>query len=270
MPQVNVNGTLLNYSVDGPDNGEVVMLSNSLASDLTVWKVQLPTLTEAGYRVLRYDSRGHGQSASPHGPYSIEMLTLDALGLMDFLGFEKVHFCGISLGGMIGQKLGACYGDRLFSLILCDTSSYTASPEMWDERIKTVRNGGMAAVVDATIDRWFTKTGQKRLQKEVEAIRRMILNTSVEGYSGCCSAIRNLDLRKAICNISTRTLIIFGEQDQGTPVSQAEFIKERAAAAVMRIIPDAAHLVNVEQAGIFNSTILEFLKAPPSDHSLSL
>jgi len=259
MPLANVNETLLHYSVEGPENGKVVMLANSLASDRTMWKFQAPVLTEAGYRVLRYDSRGHGQSASPPGPYSIEMLTLDALGLIDFLGLEKVHFCGISLGGMIGQLLGAFHGDCLHSLILCDTSSYTPSPEIWDERIQVVRKCGTSAVVDATIDRWFTKRGQERLQKEVEEIRRIILNTSSEGYCGCCAAIRNLDLRKAIGDISARTLIVVGEQDQGTPVSEAKSIKARIASSKLRIIPDAAHFVNVEQAGIFNDTILEFL-----------
>jgi len=259
MPLANVNGTSLNYLLDGPANGEVVMLSNSLASDLTVWKFQVPILTEAGYRVLRYDARGHGQSATPPEPYSIEMLSLDALNLMDFLGLEKVHFCGLSLGGMIGQMLGACYGNRLYSLILCDTTSYMPFPVIWNERIKIVRKSGIAVLVDATIDRWFTKPGQERLQQEVEEVRRIILNTSEEGYCGCCSAIRDLDLREAIGSISIRTLIIVGEQDQGTPVSAAEFINERIASSKLRIIPDAAHFVNMEQPDTFNSTILDFL-----------
>jgi len=262
MPQAKINGTLINYSVEGPENGAVVMFSNSLASDRRVWKFQAPVLTEAGYRVLRYDSRGHGQSASPPGPYSMEMLTLDAVGLLDFLGLEKVHFCGISLGGMIAQSMGAFHGDRLLSLILCDTTPYTASPEVWDERIATIRKSGMAAVVDATIDRWFTKAGQERLPKEVDEIRGMILNMSEEGYCGCCSAIRTLDLRQAIRDISARTLVIVGQQDQGTPVSEAEFIQERIASSELRVIPDAAHFVNVEQAELFNAAILKFLKTP--------
>ncbi|SEM69459.1 3-oxoadipate enol-lactonase [Syntrophus gentianae] len=261
MPLADVNGTVLSYSLEGPENGAVVMFSNSLASDRGIWKFQAPVLTGAGYRVLRYDSRGHGQSVSPAGPYSMEMLSLDALGLMDFLGLDKVHFCGISLGGMIAQMMGAFHGEHLLSLILCDTTSYTASPEIWDERIETIRKLGTAAVVDATIDRWFTKAGQARLPDEVNEVRRMILNMSVEGYCGCCSAIRTLNLRQAIGNISARTLVIVGEQDVGTPVSEAEYIHGRIAFSKLRIIPDAAHLVNVEQAGRFNATILEFLKA---------
>ena len=259
MPLANVNGTMLKYQFDGPVSGEVVMFSNSLASDLTIWKFQVPILIEAGYRVLLYDGRGHGQSTAPTGPYSIEMLTLEALKLIDFLGLEKVHFCGLSLGGMIGQMLGACYGNRLYSLILCDTTSHMPFPVIWNERIEIVRKSGMAVLLDATIDRWFTKPGQERLQKELEEIRSMILNTQIEGYCGCCAAIRDLDQREALSDISTRTLIIVGEQDQGTPVSAAEFIKERIASSILRIIPDAAHFVNMEQADMFNSNILEFL-----------
>jgi 3-oxoadipate enol-lactonase len=235
------------------------MFSNSLAADLSMWKFQVPLLTGAGYRVLRYDNRGHGQSASSPGPYSIEGLTLDALELMNFLGLEKVHFCGLSLGGMIGQMFGARYGDRLCSLILCDTTSYMPFPEIWDERIEIARKHGMEELVDATIDRWFTKTGQEHLRIEVENIREMILNTSIDGYCGCCSAIRELDLRLAITGIPIQTLIVVGEQDMGTPVSEAEFIKERIASSSLRIVPDAAHFVNVEQASIFNVAILEFL-----------
>lgn len=261
MSLAKINGTLLSYSLDGPNKGAVVMLSNSLASDRRVWKFQAPALMEAGYRVLRYDSRGHGQSAVPPGPYSMEMLTLDAMGLMDFLGLEKVHFCGISLGGMIGQRLGAFHGERLLSLILCDTTSYTPVPELWNERIQAVRAEGMAAVANATIDRWFTKAGQERMPAEVEEIRRMILEASVEGYCGCCAAIRTLDLRQAIGGISLRTLILFGAQDQGTPVSEGEFIHKRVPSSELKIIPEAAHFINVEQAALFNACVLEFLKS---------
>jgi len=260
MPLAKVNGTELYYALEGPEKGEVVMFSNSLASDLRIWKFQAPALAEAGYRLLRYDSRGHGQSASPPGPYSMEMLALDAVGLLDALGLEKVHFCGLSLGGMTGQMMGAFHGERLLSLILSDTTSYTASPEIWDERIQMVRKDGMAAVADATIDRWFTRAGQERLPEEVNEIRGMILNMSIEGFCGCCEAIRPLDLRRAISGISARTLVIVGEQDEGTPVSEAVYLHERILFSELNVIPGAAHLVNVEQAERFNAAVLGFLK----------
>jgi len=260
MPFVDVNGTNLHYRFDGHEHGPTVMLSNSLASDFTMWDTQITALVEAGYRVLRYDSRGHGQSAVSEGPYSIELLTADAVGLMERLGLEKVHFCGLSMGGMVGQMLGTRHGDRLISLMLCATSAYISPREIWGERIETVRERGMEAVVDANIDRWFTKDGQKRLPMEIEKVRRMILNTPADGFCACCAAIQDMDQRESIHAISTQTLVVVGEHDPGTPVSAAEFIHERIATSELRVISDAAHFVNVEQADLFNDILLEFLK----------
>jgi 3-oxoadipate enol-lactonase len=260
MPFAEVKGTTLHYRFDGPDQGPVVMLSNALASDLTMWEFQVPALVEAGYRVLRYDSRGHGHSSVPEGPYSIEMLTADAVGLMDVLGLEKVHFCGLSKGGMIGQVLGSQYGDRLISLALCSTAAYIAPREIWDERIETVRESGMAVVVDATLDRWFTKAGQTNLASSVEKVRRVILNTPVEGFCGCCAAIRDMDQRETIRAVFTPTLVMVGEHDSGTPVSAAEYIHQGITSSALTIISDAAHFVHMEQSNIFNHALLEFIK----------
>jgi len=259
MPQADVNGTMLNYRFDGPEGGDIVMFSNSLASDLAMWDLQVPFLNEAGYRVLRYDSRGHGRSAAPPGPYSIDMLASDAVGLADVLGLGRFHFCGLSLGGMVGQMLGALHGGRLLSLILCDTSPFMGNKEVWEERFRRVRKDGMAGVVDETIDRWFTKAGQARIPEEVEKVRRMIRGTPVEGYCGSGAAISELDLRETIRGISTRTLVIVGEQDPGTPVSAAELIHSRIRSSTLTIIPEAAHFVNVEQSGLFNKALLQFL-----------
>ena len=261
MTPASVNGTTIHYRFDGPEAGPVVMLSNSLASNLTMWDLQIPALTGAGYRVLRFDTRGHGQSAVPSGPYSIAMLAADAIGLLDVLGIRKVHFCGLSLGGMIGQALGAFYGERLITLSLCDTSSFMDQPEIWKERIEIVMRDGTKVLADTAIDRWFTQAGQKRLPGEVEKARQMILSTPAAGYCGCGAAIRDLDLREPIRAIKTPTLIIVGEQDEGTPVSASEFIHERIASSILKIIPEAAHLTNVEQSEIFNAILLEFLRS---------
>ncbi|MCX5819477.1 MAG: alpha/beta fold hydrolase [Deltaproteobacteria bacterium] len=247
MPIADVNGIKLHYRFDGPENGEVIMFSNSLASDLTMWDFQITPFSKAGYRILRYDSRGHGQSSAPSGAYTMEILTSDVVGLMDYLGLKQVHFCGLSLGGMVGQMLGALQGERLISLILCDTSSNMTQPEIWDERIAMVRRTGMEGLVDATIDRWFTKAGQERLKTKVEDTRQVILNTAIDGYCGCGIAIRDMDLREIIKGISVRTLIIVGEQDQGTPVSAAEFIHGKIGSSVLKVIPNAAHFVNVNR-----------------------
>jgi len=260
MPLANVNATTLNYRFDGPQEAPVVVLSNSLASDLSMWDTQIPALVGDGYRVLRYDSRGHGQSAVPAGPYSIELLTADALALMDALGLGKVHFCGLSMGGMVGQMLGARHGDRLISLALCATSAYMAPRAVWDQRIEIVAETGMEAVADGTIDRWFTRAGQERLPAEVEKVRGMILSTPPNGFCACCAAIRDMDQRDSIGAIATRTLVVVGQYDPGTPVSAAELIHQRVASSELKVVSDAAHFVHVEQAGVFNETLLEFLE----------
>ena len=259
MPLASINRTQINYCFDGPEEGPVVLFSNSLAANLTMWDLQIPALTEAGYRVFRYDSRGHGQSAVAEGPYSIAMLTSDVVGLMDAFGLDKVHFCGLSLGGMVGQMLGAMHGDRLISLTLCSTTAYVALKEAWDERIESAQKNGMHAAVDATVDRWLTRAGQERLPDQVEKIRHMIVNTIVDGYCASGVAIQKMDLRETIRNISVPTLLMVGEHDPSTPVAASEFIHERIASSELRIIPDAAHFLNVEQEGIFNDALLEFL-----------
>lgn len=259
MPLIEVNGTTLHYRFDGPEEGPVVMLSNSLAADLTMWDEQISPLVQAGCRVLRYDSRGHGRSAVPEGPYTIELLTADTAGLMDALGLERVHFCGLSKGGMVGQMMGARHGDRLITLTLSSTASHMPGREIWDERIGTVREHGMKAVADATLERWFTESGRERLPAEVEKVRRMILTTPVEGYCACSSAIRDMDLRDTLGDIFSPVLIIVGEQDPGTPVSAAEFIHDRIASSQLRVVADAAHFVHMEQAEVFNETLLRFI-----------
>jgi 3-oxoadipate enol-lactonase len=261
MPSAEANQTTIHYRFDGPQKGPVIMLAHSLASDLSMWEFQVPALVRAGYRVLRYDSRGHGHSAVTEGPYSMELLAADAVGLMDALDLEKVHFCGLSKGGMIGQMLGAKYGDRLISLTLSSTAAYMAPKETWDERIETVRKHGMAVVADATIDRWFTKPGQIHLAAAIEKIRHVILNTPVEGFCACCAAIRDMDQRETIRAVSTRTLVVVGKQDSGTPVSAAQLIHREIASSALKIIPHAAHFVHMEQWSVFNAALLEFINS---------
>ena len=260
MPFISANGTTFHYRFDGPEKGRVVMLSNSLASSLAMWDLQVPALTSAGFRVLRYDSRGHGLSAVPAGPYTMDLLTADAVGLLDALGLEQVHFCGLSMGGMFGQTLGAKYGGRLFSLILSSTSPFMAPKEVWNERIALVRERGMEAFVDATIDRWYTKAGQARLSEEVAKTRQMILATPAEGFCASSAAIRDMDLRGLHQSIKAPTLILVGELDPGTPVSAAEQIHAGIAGSQLRIFSAVAHFCNVEQSDLFNEALLDFLK----------
>ncbi|MGM0423552.1 MAG: 3-oxoadipate enol-lactonase [Thermodesulfobacteriota bacterium] len=261
MPVAEVNQTRLNYQWEGPAQGQVVMLCNSLASNLGMWDMQVQELVQAGYQVLRYDTRGHGESDVPEAPYSMEMLLNDVIGLLDYLQLERVHFCGLSLGGMLGQMLGIHYPQRLNRLLLCSTAAYLGPPEMWEERMQAARSQGMQPLVQPSIDRWFTQQGQKRLPEQVQKFKNMIQNTPVEGFCGCCAAIRDMDLREAISGITIPTMVVAGELDQGTPVSEARFIQERIPGAGLEVIPQTAHMLNVEQAERFNSILLEFLRS---------
>ena len=260
MPTATANGVTLNYRLDGPQDGPVVMLANSLASNLGMWEPQVPALSAAGFRVLRYDKRGHGGSAVPPGPYTMEQLAADAVGLLDALGIARAHFCGLSIGGMIGQQLGARFGDRFASLTLCDTAAYMAAKDAWDARFAAVRGGGMAAVVDATLDRWFTKSGQQRLPQAIQAVRGMILGTPVEGFCGCGAAIQAMDNRPLLGAIRKPTLVIVGREDQGTPVEANQYLHEHIPGSALAILDDAAHLCNLEQPEAFNAALLGHLE----------
>ena len=261
MSQAAVNNITIEYRLDGPADAPVVLLSNSLASNLTMWEHQVPALAAAGLRVLRYDSRGHGGTSVTRGPYTLEMLVDDALALLDHLELDRVHFMGLSKGGMVGQMLATRHPERVRALVLAATACHMAPASIWEERIAAVRAGGMEAVADATIDRWFTRPGQQRLTEEVARIRAMVAATPPEGFCACCHAIKEMDQRETIRGITAPTLILVGEQDPGTPVAAAEAIHERIAGSRLQVIPEAAHFLNVEQPEGFNAAAVEFLSA---------
>ena len=261
MPTANVNDTTLHYRFDGPEDGPVILVSNSLASNLGMWDHQVDTLLGLGFRVLRYDSRGHGRSGVTPGPYSIEMLTDDAIGLLDALGIGRASFMGCSKGGMVGQMAGTKHGDRIDKLVLCATAAHAGGAEVWSPRIDAVTDGGMAAVVDATIDRWFTGPGQQRMPADVDRVREMILATPPDGFIACAHAIAAMDQRESIRAIDRPTLVIVGEDDPGTPPSAAELIHDRIPGSKLLVLADAAHFCNVEQAGAVNAALEEFLGA---------
>jgi 3-oxoadipate enol-lactonase len=259
MSFARLNDVTLSYRWDGPAHGPVVLLSNSLSSNLGMWQAQVPALVEAGYRVLRYDTRGHGASSVANSPTTVATLAGDALGLLDHLGVERVHFCGLSLGGITGQWLGTHHAQRLSSLALCATAAWLGPPEMWNQRIEAVAKGGMAAIADATIDRWFTKANQARLASEVARVRDGILNTPVAGYRACCGAIRDMDQRESIAAIALPTLVMVGADDPSTPVAASELIHQRIAGSKLVVIPASQHFFNVEEPAQFNAALLGFL-----------
>jgi 3-oxoadipate enol-lactonase len=252
------NGIRLYYELTGPAEAPVVMLSNSLGTRLEMWDPQMQALTER-YRVLRYDSRGHGRSDAPEGPYTIDMLANDALGLLDALDIERAHFCGLSKGGMVGQVLGANHGDRLITLALCSTSSHMPAREMWEDRIRVATEQGMAALADGVIERWFTEPFRREPSIAVDRVRQMILETPAHGYAACCAAIRDMDLRELIRGIRVPTLVIVGDKDPATPPQMAEQIQRRIPGARLEVVPGAAHLVNIEQDVVFDAALMSLL-----------
>ena len=260
MPQLKLPHVTLNFQLDGPATAPVVMLCNSLSSNLSMWDPQVPALRDAGYRVLRYDTRGHGASSVAEGPTTIAALAGDALALLDHLGIDATHFCGLSLGGMTGQWLGTHHAARLHSLALCATAAYLGPAELWDQRIAATAQGGMAAVADATINRWFTTLSQQRLAAEVARIKDGILHTAVAGYAACCAAIRDMDQREAIAAITVPTIVLVGAEDPATPVAAAQLIHQRISGSGLTIISATQHLFNVEDPVSFNAALLAFLR----------
>jgi 3-oxoadipate enol-lactonase len=256
--KVKVNGVELACRFDGPEKGPVVMMSNSLMSDHTMWDITTPALADR-YRVLRYDTSGHGRSGVTPGPYSIEMLADDALGLIDQLGIRKVHFVGLSMGGMIAQQMGARFPERVCSLSLCDTASEMPPRSVWEERFAIALTQGMAGLVDSTIQRWFTAPFIARDPQSVERVRRMILRTPVEGYIACGSAVRDMAQTTMLLQVKAPTLILVGRQDPSCNVDKSTVIHRMIDGSEMIVLEDAAHLSNIEQSRAFNSALRAFI-----------
>ena len=257
MPIISVDGCPIHVEVQGGEGAPVLMLSNSLGTTYRMWDDQVQPFTEA-FRLVRYDRRGHGRSGCPRGPYTMERLGRDVLAVLDALGIERINWCGLSMGGMVGMWLGTMAPERIDKLILSNTAAYFANKAMWDDRIKTVREEGLAPIAAATMERWLTRGFRERSPQAVQRIRDMFLSTPPEGYIACCEAIRDMDHREIIRNIAAPTLVIAGRHDPATTVEAAEFIRSHIPGAVLTVL-DAAHLSNVEQPRVYADTVLGFL-----------
>ena len=257
MPVIDADGCPIHVAVEGPDGAPVLMLSNSLGTNLHMWDDQMPAFTRH-FRVVRYDSRGHGQSGAPHGEYTIERLGRDALAVMDALGLEQVDWCGLSKGGMVGQWLGTNAPQRVGRLVLCNTAAHMAPADLWNQRIAAVTANGMAPLVESVVERWFTKAFREKAPQAVDRIRQMLLTTPPHGYAGCCAAVRDMDQRETIRSVTAPTLVIGGRQDPATPLAAAELIQKRIPGARL-VVLEAAHLSNIEQPAEFTAAVLEFL-----------
>jgi len=259
MAMIQSDGCQLNAQVEGPERAPVLMLCNSLGTDLHMWDDQVKAITER-FRLVRYDRRGHGRSGAPKGPYTMEMLGRDALAVMDGVGVQKVNWCGLSMGGMVGMWLGANAPQRIDRLVLSNTSAHMADKQVWNDRIKTVRAGGLATIADGTMERWFTKGFRERAPQAIARMKEMMLKTPLEGYIGCGEAVRDMDHREIIRKIAAPTLVIAGRHDPATTVEAGEFLRDRIPGAQLAVL-DAAHIANVEQPQAYTDTLLKFLTA---------
>ncbi|MCX2896689.1 3-oxoadipate enol-lactonase [Pseudomonas mandelii] len=252
----------LHYQLDGPSDAPVLVLSNSLGTDLHMWDAQIDAFTKH-FRVLRFDTRGHGKSLVTPGPYSIEQLGRDVLALLDALHIERAHFCGLSMGGLIGQWLGINAGDRLLKLVVCNTAAKIGDPSVWNPRIETVlrdRAAAMVALRDASIARWFTADFAAANPAVANRITDMLAATSPEGYAANCAAVRDADFRDQLASIKVPLLVIAGTEDAVTPPAGSHFIQERVAGAEYAEF-HAAHLSNVQADVAFSERVLAFLLA---------
>lgn len=257
MPSVDLEHGRLNYEIDGRSAAPVLVLSHSLGTNLTMWEPQITPLTRL-FRVLRYDSRGHGQSVVAPGPYTIELLARDLLALLDHVGANRAHFCGLSMGGMIGLWLGINEPRRLNKLVLCNTAALIGPAERWDKRIEDVRQRGLEAIAGEVLEVWFSSSFRERAPETIDHMRQMLTQTSPDGYVASCAAIRDADLRSGVSRVRVPTLVVAGARDSGTPPSAGLYIADRVERG-RYVELNAAHLSNIEAPDRFTAAVTEFL-----------
>lgn len=261
MPSVKLADGELNYRIEGPADAPLLVLSNSLGTSLEMWDPQMPAFSEH-FRVLRYDTRGHGGSSVTPGPYTIEQLGRDVLALVDSLGVDRFAFCGLSMGGLIGQWLGLNAGERLTRLVICNTGAKIGTDEVWNDRIDTVLKGGeqtMRDMRDASISRWFTPVYAEQQPAKVNRITQMIASTSPQGYAANCTAVRDADFREQLSAISVPTLIVCGTQDPVTTPEHGRSMQAQISGSEL-VEFNAAHLSSVEMGDAFTRRVLDFLR----------
>ncbi|HYW91200.1 MAG TPA: 3-oxoadipate enol-lactonase [Gammaproteobacteria bacterium] len=257
MAFIELNDIRLRYRLDGPEDAPVLVLSNSLGTTLEMWDPQVPEFARR-FRVLRLDTRGHGESGAPEGDYHIGQLGRDVTGLMDALGIRRAHYCGLSMGGLTGIWLGVHAGERFDRLVLCNTAARIGSRDNWDARMATIREQGMDRIAAAAPERWFSESFRARAAADVGRVQEQLRRTPPQGYSGCCAAIRDADLRADLGRITAPVLVIAGSHDVATPPADGRALAAGIGGARYREL-QAGHLSNIEAAGAFTQTVLDFL-----------
>jgi 3-oxoadipate enol-lactonase len=260
VPFVDTQDVRIHYQLEGPGDAPPLVFSNSLGTNLSMWDAQLPIVAKH-FRVLRYDSRGHGQSSVPRAEYSVEQLARDAIALLDALKLQRVHFCGLSIGGMTGMWLGVNAPERLEKLVLCNTAPQLGTLQIWNARIKSVREGGTKGVAEAVVERWFTAGFREKNPGVAAQIRQMIESTSAEGYIASSAAVRDFNFWSEVQHIHAPTLVIAGAHDPAaTPADGQKLAREIQGARYVELA--AAHLSNIEAADRFTEEVSTFLNKP--------
>ena len=257
MPLAQLEDAGIHYDLVGPANAPVLVLSNSLGTNFTMWDPQMPVLHKQ-FRVLRYDTRGHGQSSVTPDPYSIEQLARDVLALLDELRLDRVHFCGLSMGGQTGMWLALNAPARLHKLILCNTAAKIGTPEIWGTRIEAVRKGGMKSISTAVMERWFSASNRASSPGVVAATKLMLEGANPDGYIANCAAVRDFDVRESIAAIRVPALVIAGTHDVATTPIDGRYLAERIPGA-RYVELNTAHLSNIEEPQRFSSEVNSFL-----------
>jgi 3-oxoadipate enol-lactonase len=259
MPRLSLPDVEIEYRVDGPSDAPLLVLSNSLGTTMAMWQPQVTALA-ASLRVLRYDARGHGRSSTPPGPYTIARMGGDVQALLQSLGVARAHFCGLSMGGMVGLWLAVHAPASIDRLVVSNTAARIGPADGWNARIERVRAGGMAAIADAVLARWFTPAFVASGSPVVELARGMLLGTPAAGYCAACAAVRDMDQRDDIARIVAPTLVIAGTQDVVTTPADHRYLAERIGAA-RYVELDAPHISNLEQPAAYTRTLVDFLTA---------
>lgn len=246
------------FAVDGPEGAPTLVLSNSLGSTPAMWDPQFPALAER-FQVVRYDHRGHGRSPVPPGPYELADLGADVIAMLDRLSLQRVDWCGLSLGGMVGMWMAINAPERIDRLVLCCTSARLGPPQMWVDRAATVRAGGVEAVADAGIERWLSPGFIEREPEVAGGIRAMLAATPTEGYAACCGVIERMDQVPQLGEIRAPTLVIAAADDPATPPEHGELIASAVPGARLEIVRGARHLATIEQPEAMTELILGHL-----------
>ena len=262
MPDIDADGCRLTWSAEGPPNAPALLLLDALGTTVDLWRPQIDHLA-AAFRVVRFDTRGHGASDAPPGPYTLDRLGRDALAVLDAAGARRAHVCGVSLGGQTALWLAVHAPERVSGVVAANTGARIGTTALWNRRIRDAETLGMRALVEPAIARWFTPRFRRRAPETVDRFRPMLGGCAAVGYAGCCAALRDADLRADLPSIARPTLVVVGADDHATPPAAGRAIQEQVPGAELLAL-DAAHLANVERADAFTAGVRQFLRQAPT------